>query len=250
LDGGVGHPDWADDGNASSFWDYGHFGARSFQPSGSLDNSIGFGLYDVVGSVMEWLSDYSPLGDGKTYGLAASGSYPEVAFGWRIYAPCAEYPAGSWARNIDRYNHSELGFRAVMAGSQALHMLNPACASDAGPPVAPPVSDAGPAADAKAGGPADAAAGAGGSSGAAGRPGAGGSSASAGSSGTVDGGEADTSSPESNGSCGCRLATNRSPAPLFGTLLALAIRRRRHRQRFRPSARGETRTLKPFGAGT
>jgi hypothetical protein len=141
--GGVDYPLWSDENNATAFYAYEHFGARSFKPSGSLDDSLGWGLYDVPGSVMEWLADLSPLGDGKTYGLAASGSYTQVAFGWRDYAPYAEYPAGSWARDINRYNHSEIGLRCVMGGAQALHMLNPSCASDAGAPQPPPVSEGG-----------------------------------------------------------------------------------------------------------
>jgi len=74
--------------------------------------------------VKEWLSEWSPLGDGQTYGLAAGGCYTQVSFPVRTYAPYAEYPEGSWARNPALFNHSGIGFRCVLSGADAEKLLH------------------------------------------------------------------------------------------------------------------------------
>ena len=109
-----------------SAWDaYGAADSRAFKPSGgppSITN--GFGMYDVMGNVMEWTDQLSPLGDRQTYGLAMGGTWPQVQFPDNAAGPCAEYPAGSWARDINLYNHSEIGFRCVIDADEALRILN------------------------------------------------------------------------------------------------------------------------------
>lgn len=110
--------------NADMFWPMESFNCRMFEKNGALKQTQRWGgIKDIGMNVKEWLDELSPLGDGKTYGLAAGGTYPQVALPVKSYFPNAEFPAGSWARDINRFNHSEIGFRCVMSGEEMLRML-------------------------------------------------------------------------------------------------------------------------------
>jgi len=110
-------------GFEEGFWAYNAFNSRELEKAGTLKTTH-WGIRDLGLSVKEWLSEWSPLGDGQTYGLAAGGCYTQVSFPVRTYAPYAEYPVGSWARNPALFNHSGIGFRCVLSGADAEKLLH------------------------------------------------------------------------------------------------------------------------------